>query len=201
METYEKLGIKRKIPLWTDNISRWIGYNFIPNLLKQHQSNLEELNKILSVFNKSVVFCTKYDIPLSFGIVRPIAWDELYRIIKFENGSGLINLNVDYQRGIYNAPQLLEKLKELVQERLIYEKYFKIDNNYRIDTRDYIIERLKQLQSNFISEYQNNAGGNWKGESWNSSLPRDSDVFQHCSYFFIDYFVDFLYYDFSLFLL
>jgi len=196
-ELFEILKISRKIPVWVENIRCWIANNFIPMILKCHFENLEQLNKILSQYNRRVVFSRTEDYSLA-DTIKPILWDELYDfIINQTPGFGILpsytptSFSMPGQMQISAAEiQTREFLKHLVEERADIEKYFRLQSS-SLKNREYVIERLKVLQSNFTFEYKNNSGMSWQGEPWTPSLPRDSDVFYQFFYF-LDNFMDFL---------
>jgi len=171
LEQYEKMGIKNKLPRWVENIRYWMGYTFIPAILKRHQQNLEQLTKLLNYYDKRLVFNRLNE--LYMKNVDPIMWEDLYDIV-IKQG------NLPFQlggMGIYmtNEEQIKSKLKDLVEERDNLENYFRLREN-SLSRREYVIERLKQLQPSLIAEYKNNGGMAWNSEPWNSSLPKDSDV-------------------------
>lgn len=51
--------------------------------------------------------------------------------------------------------------------------------------QEYLVQRIKELaKGGYISAYRWNAGGTWKGRSWDQDLPTDSQIVMHllCTY-------------------
>ena len=180
LDLYEKMGIKRKVPVWAENVRSWMAGTFIPMILTKHYENLEQLNKVLAYYNRRVIFYRTEDIMSTAGFTKLMLWEELLDIVT-NNSLGLgfpptLQPTVDqFRYSSMNEAQIRALLKELVQDRAIIEKYLRLQD-YNVSKREYVIERLKQLQANFIAEYKNNGGMDWRGEPWNPSLPKDSDV-------------------------
>lgn len=172
LDQYEKMGIRSKLPRWVETIRYWVGNTFVPTLLTRHQQNLEQLAKVLSYYDRRLVFARVED--HYANNVDPVLWEDLCDVVGGQ-GSFPLRLNGRLSSHMLNDEQLKSSLRKLVQERDNLERYFRLKEN-SLAKRDYVIERLKRLQSNFIAEYNNNGGMEWGGEPWNSSLPKDSDL-------------------------
>lgn len=172
LELYERMGIRQKIAVWIENVRYWLSYTLLPTILRRHQQNLEQLNKLLGFYNRSVVFHRFDDQPMTN--VRPTLWEDLYNSVINCRGAGLQgDASLGYmmmhdERGKAN-------LTKLLKERAAIEKYLRLKDNASA-TREYVIERLKQLQANFTGEYNNSREMNDGSRTWNSIIIKDSEV-------------------------
>ena len=144
IENLKTIGISdnRNFLKWCENVQRWFGQVLVPQVVDQNMSNIKELNKTLSHFDKRLY---EYEIILHFD--QALVSDGMQKnstssVVTIDE---LMNYDSSVRRGgpMWNSSRLSPKdsheanryLFTLIYQRHSLEQYFKLDHFDTQNTR------------------------------------------------------------------
>ncbi len=156
-QTLKNLKITIEFPEWKKNCQRWFFARLIPKILDDNISNIKELNRTITYFDKNLYefeYIMKLEqqqsrndsIPQQRSTVPLITIDELLNYEESVQKGG--PLWPSTQLSLSDIARAHQDISFLVKMRRQLERYFEIPGFRTFEVRAYVLERLMKLKGN-----------------------------------------------------
>jgi len=184
----KNLKITMEFPEWKKNCQRWFFARLIPKILDDNISNIKELNRTITYFDKNLYefeYIMKLEqqqsrsdsIPQQRSTVPLITIDELLNYEESVHKGG--PLWPSSQLSLTDIARAHQDISFLVRIRRQLERYFEISGFRTFEVRAYVLERLMKLKGN-LSNFTYSVDGVRK------KYPTDTQILSNLFFTFLN---------------